>query len=58
MAAATKAMEARNMPTVIFFKELGEMSERVTLRKPWAPFSSCPQSLPASESFPVNQLFA
>ena len=22
------------------------------------PFSSCPQSLPASESFPVNQLFA
>ena len=23
-----------------------------------APFSSCPQSLPASESFPVSQLFA
>ena len=23
MAAATKAMEARNMPTVIFFKDLG-----------------------------------
>ena len=22
------------------------------------PFSSCPQSLPASESFPMNQLFA
>ena len=22
------------------------------------PFSSCPQSLPASESFPVSQLFA
>ena len=22
------------------------------------PFSSCPQSLPASETFPVNQLFA
>ena len=22
------------------------------------PFSSCPQSLPASESFPINQLFA
>ena len=25
---------------------------------PLVPFSSCPQSLPASESFPVSQLFA
>ena len=25
---------------------------------PVVPFSSCPQSLPASESFPVSQLFA
>ena len=25
---------------------------------PVIPFSSCPQSLPASESFPMNQLFA
>ena len=24
---------------------------------PWSPFSSCPQSLPASESFPMSQLF-
>ena len=26
--------------------------------QPLIPFSSCPQSLPASESFPVSQLFA
>ena len=25
---------------------------------PVIPFSSCPQSLPASESFPMSQLFA
>ena len=25
---------------------------------PLVPFSSCPQSLPASESFPMSQLFA
>ena len=24
----------------------------------WRPFSSCPQSLPASEAFPMSQLFA
>ena len=31
-------------------------SRDITL--PTIPFSSCPQSLPASESFPVSQLFA
>ena len=29
-----------------------------TISSPVAPFSSCPQSFPASESFPVSQLFA
>ena len=28
------------------------------ISSPVAPFSSCPQSLPASESFPMSQLFA
>ena len=51
MAAATKAMEARNMPTVIFFKELGGMSERVTLRKPWASdLRANPRREPSSPS--------
>ena len=30
---------------------------RPTISSPDVPFSSCPQSLPASESFPVSQLF-
>ena len=29
-----------------------------TISSSVVPFSSCPQSLPASESFPMNQLFA
>ena len=36
---------------------LSELQELVILSSV-VPFSSCPQSLPASESFPVSQLFA
>ena len=31
---------------------------RPAISSSFVPFSSCPQSLPASESFPVSQLFA
>ena len=31
---------------------------RLTISSPVVPFSSCPQSFPASESFPMSQLFA
>ena len=32
-------------------------SSHLILCRPLLPFSSCPQSLPASESFPISQLF-
>ena len=39
---------------------LGPSSQRChpAISSSVAPFSSCPQSLPASESFPMSQLFA
>ena len=35
-----------------------QVSDAIQPSHPVAPFSSCPQSLPASGSFPVSQLFA
>ena len=34
------------------------VSDAIQPSLPVVPFSSCPQSLPASESFPMSQLFA
>ena len=34
------------------------VSDAIQPSHPLIPFSSCPQSLPASESFPMSQLFA
>ena len=34
------------------------VSDAIQPSHPVAPFSSCPQSLSASESFPMSQLFA
>ena len=34
------------------------VSDTIQPSHPVIPFSSCPQSLPASESFPMSQLFA
>ena len=34
------------------------ISDAIQPAHPVIPFSSCPQSLPASESFPLSQLFA
>ena len=34
------------------------VSDAIQPSHPVIPFSSCPQSLPASESFPMSQLFA
>ena len=34
------------------------VSDAIQPSHPVVPFSSCPQSLPASESFPTSQLFA
>ena len=34
------------------------VSDAIQPSHPLVPFSSCPQSLPASESFPMSQLFA
>ena len=36
----------------------GSPSTHPTISSSVVPFSSCPQSLPASESFPMSQLFA
>ena len=33
------------------------VSDAIQPSHPVVPFSSCPQSLPASESFPMSQLF-
>ena len=35
-----------------------QVSDVIQPSHPVIPFSSCPQSLPASESFPMSQLFA
>ena len=35
-----------------------QVSDAIQPSHPVVPFSSCPQSLPASESFPKSQLFA
>ena len=34
------------------------VSDAIQSSQPVVPFSSCPQSLPASQSFPMSQLFA
>uniref|UniRef100_A0A4W2HZZ7 V-type proton ATPase subunit C n=1 Tax=Bos indicus x Bos taurus TaxID=30522 RepID=A0A4W2HZZ7_BOBOX len=42
-----------------FSDEMGKVNTFAeTISSSVVPFSSCPQSLPASESFPMSQLFA
>ena len=56
----------RSMPGLPVHHQLPEFTETHVHRvsdailpsHPVVPFSSCPQSLPASESFPMSQLFA
>ena len=38
--------------------QVHQVSDAIQPSHPVVPFSSCPQSLPASESFPMSQLFA
>ena len=48
------------LPTPIAYSNSCPLSQRyqLTILFSVIPFSSCPQSFPASESFPVSQLFA
>ena len=39
-------------------QSLSRVSDAIQPSHPVVPFSSCPQSLPASESFPMSQLFS
>ena len=53
----------RSMPGLPVHHQLPEFTEThsvmpCTISSSVVPFSSCPQSLPASGSFPMNQLFA
>jgi len=52
----------RSTPGLPVHHQLPEFTEthvhRVSVSSSVVPFSSCPQSLPASESFPMSQLFA
>ena len=56
----------RRMPGLTVHHQIPEFTETHVHRvsdaiqpsHPVVPFSSCPQSLPASESFPMSQLFA
>jgi len=56
----------RSMPGLPVHHQLPEftqthihrVSDAIQPSHPVVPFSSCPQSLPASESFPMSQLFA
>ena len=56
----------RSMPGLLAHHQLLEftqthvqrVSDAIQPSHPVFPFSSCPQSLPASESFPMSQLFA
>ena len=57
----------RSMPGIPVHHQLPEFTQTLVHRSLWChpaisssvvPFSSCPQSLPASESFPMSQLFA
>ena len=47
---------------VLNYGHQGHLGNNASTRSPFlssvVPFSSCPQSLPASESFPMSQLFA
>ena len=67
------AVCASVFPSVKVFSSVQSLSRVQLFATPWIaacqashpaisssviPFSSCPQSLPASESFPMNQLFA
>ena len=56
----------RSTPGLPVHHQLPEFTQTQTPSSPWChpailssvvPFSSCPQSLPASESFPMSQLF-
>ena len=55
----------RSMPGLPVHHQLPEftqthvhrVSDAIQPSHPVVPFSSCPQSLPASESFPMSQLF-
>ena len=51
----------RSMPGLPVHHQLPELTQthvHPTISSSVAPFSSCPQSLPASGSFPVSQIFA
>ena len=56
----------RSMPGLPVYHQLPEftqthvhrVSDAIQPSHPVVPFSSCPQSLPASESFPMSQFFA
>ena len=42
----------------VYQTHVHRVSDAIQPSHPVTPFSSCPQSLPASESFPMSQLFA
>ena len=49
----------REDETVVWYHQLPEFTQiHVQISSSVVPFFSCPQSLPASESFPMSQLFA
>ena len=48
----------RSMPGLPVHHQLPEFTETPAISSSVVPFSSCPQSLPASESFPMSQLLA
>jgi len=56
MAAAAAAKSLQSCPTLCGPTDGGPLGSPMSSSV--VPFSSCPQSLPASESFPMSQLFA
>ena len=48
----------RSTPGLPVHHHLPEFTQHPAISSSVVPFSSCPQSLPASESFPMSQLFA
>src|SRR5574337_1817885 len=60
IARTCKAQGIRTVFHPLEYPMAGELASRtvdVLRRLAAVPFSSCPQSLPASESFPMSQLF-
>ena len=58
MNRSTPGLSVHHQLTEFTQTHVHRVDDAIQLSHPVIPFSSCPQSLPASGSFPMSQLFA